>query len=70
MDRQLKERLEKLTHQQQEQRFQYLRQKQGLADPHPLDGGAAPEVTFEETEEYQALKEMLGFAARGDENGG
>lgn len=70
MDRKLKERLAKLTPDELERRFRYLHKKHGLADPKPLHGSAPPEVTLDETEEYRALEEMLGHAAKGDENCG
>lgn len=60
MDRQLKERLEKLTPQQREQRFRYLRERHGLENPRPLDGGAPPEMTLEDAEGISSARRDVG----------
>lgn len=61
MEKKITERLEKLTHDELERRFQELRKKLGLANPKPLDCGSAPESSLDEFEEYEALKKKLGY---------
>ena len=60
MDEQTKKRLEKMTLEEQETRFQELRKRLGIAEPTSIAGGQKPSASLEEHEEYQFLRRRLG----------
>jgi hypothetical protein len=62
MDEQTKKRIEEMTREEQERRFDELRQKLLLVDPMSISRGKTPPVTsLADHEEYQFLKKTLGF---------
>jgi hypothetical protein len=63
MDEETKKLLQKMSTEEREKRFRELRQKMGLARPVSISGGRTkpPETTLEENEEYQFLKNLLGY---------
>jgi hypothetical protein len=57
----IKKRLEAMTREEQEKRFNELRHKLGIAEPKALVGSAdPPTTTLKEYVEYQLLKKLLG----------
>lgn len=58
-----KTRLEKMTREEKERRFNELLHKHGIVPPKPLSGGRPPEaIPLEEAEEREWLKKNLGYA--------
>jgi len=52
--------VEKRSPEENERRYQYLKQKHGLPTPGSLRGENPPVLTLEEMEEWEILKEKLG----------
>jgi hypothetical protein len=55
--------LSEMTSEAQTERFNELRHRLGLTEPASIAGGKVPvEASFEEHEEYQFLKKLLGYS--------
>jgi hypothetical protein len=52
--------VEKRSPEENEIRYQYLKQKRGLPTPKALSGGIPQILSLEEAEEWEILLEMLG----------
>ena len=62
MNEEVKKRLKGMPREQQQRRYQELREKLGITNPRSIAGGRAPsENTLEDHEEYQCLAELLGY---------
>lgn len=61
MDPSLKERLDKMTAEEKQNRFRELRESLGLQNPPPLGTVPTPAHSSEEFEEYFALEKALGY---------
>lgn len=58
----MRKRLEALSPEEREKRFQELRRRLGLAHPTPLSADQEPSaVMLEDHDEYQLLKMLLGY---------
>jgi hypothetical protein len=63
MDEETRERLQGMSPEEQAKRFHELRKKLGLAEPISIAGGRKPaEASLEKHEEYQLLKQRLGYS--------
>ncbi len=63
MDEAKKKLLSEMASEAQKKRFDELRQRLGITEPASIVGGRAPaETSFEEHEEYQFLKQLLGYS--------
>lgn len=60
MDKETRKRLEKMTLEEQEARFQELRKRLGIAETTSIAGWRKPLASLEEHEEYQFLRRRLG----------
>jgi hypothetical protein len=55
-------RVERMSPEERATRFQELREKLGMAEPRSISGGKKPtEGSLDEHEEYQCLKQFLGY---------
>lgn len=62
MNEEGKKRWKGMPRDQQQRRYQELRQKLGITNPRSIAAGRAPsENTLEDHEEYQYLAELLGY---------
>ena len=65
MNEEVKKRLSGMPRDQQQRRYQELREKLGITNPRSIAGGRPPsENILEDLEEYRCLAELLGYKRR------